>query len=297
MKRRTFLTTATATTGSLLANHHSEKKISSENSNIYLSLKDNMIGEGGSLAEKYALIKELGYDGVELSVPKRVNLEEAVTASKKADLPIHGSVNSVHWSIKMSSPDEAERAKADAAMKACLLETHQAGGSSVLLVPGVAGGEVSQKQAWDRSIVEIQKCLPLASKLGLHIGIENVWNGMFYDPKGPNTQTADLLKNYLDEINSPWVGSYFDIGNHQRFGKPAEWIKILGRRIMKLDVKDWGVKGGFGKIGEGDVDWPAVRASLQDIGYSGWATAEVGGGKKNRLAEILKNMRTHLLGK
>ena len=120
---------------------------------------------------------------------------------------------------------------------------------------------------------------------------------MFYDSKGPNTQSADQLAKYLDEINSPWVGSYFDIGNHQRFGKPAEWIRTLGKRIVKLDVKDWGKKGGFGKIGSGDVDWPAVRTALKDIGFTGWATAEVGGGNKDRMAEVLKNMQTHLLEK
>lgn len=292
MKRRTFLTTATATLGSLLADPAAPKT----DSGIYLSLKQGMIGGGGSIEEKFRLVKELGYDGVEMSGPKGLNLTEAMAASKSLSLPIHGSVNGVHWQIKMSSADAEERAKAVEAMATCLKEVHQVGGSAVLLVPGVVGGDVTPKQAWDRSIIEIQKLLPLASKLGIHILIENVWNGMFYDPKGPNTQSADLLKNYLDEINSPWVGSYFDIGNHQRFGKPAEWIKTLGKRIVKLDVKDWGIKNGFGKIGEGDVDWPAVRAALKEIGYSGWATAEVGGGSKERLAEVLQNMRTHLLG-
>ncbi|MDB4537304.1 sugar phosphate isomerase/epimerase, partial [Akkermansiaceae bacterium] len=182
-------------------------------------------------------------------------------------------------------------------LKTCISESHALGGSSVLLVPGVVGKDVTHQQAWDRSIEGIKQALPLAARLGIHILIENVWNGMFYDPKGPNTQSAEQLAKYLDEINSPWVGSYFDIGNHQRFGKPAEWIRTLGKRIVKLDVKDWGVKGGFGKIGEGDVDWPAVRSALRDINYTGWATAEVGGGKKERLAEVLKNMQTHLLGK
>lgn len=292
MIRRVFLTTASATIGSVLAGP-GEKKPASD---IYLSLKQGMIGAGASLEEKFKIIKELGYDGLEIGSPGGVNLTEARTLSRTLALPIHGSVNGVHWQIKMSSADEGERAKAVEAMTRCIEEVHEVGGSSVLLVPGVVGGEVTPKLAWERSIVEIQKLLPLASKLGIHILIENVWNGMFYDPKGPNTQSADLLKNYLDEINSPWVGSYFDIGNHQRFGKPAEWIKTLGKRIVKLDVKDWGVKAGFGKIGEGDVDWPAVRAALKDIGYSGWATAEVSGGNKERLAEILQNMRTHLLG-
>ena len=292
MKRRAFLTTASGVISSALAAPTPSKK----SSPIYLSLKDGMIGGKGSLEEKYQLMKDLGYDGVEFSVPGRSDIEQAIAASKKVKLPIHGGVNMRHWNIKMSSPNEEERTKAVEAMKNSLKEVNQVGGTSVLLVPGVAGGKVTQKEAWDRSIVEIKKCLPLASKLGMHILIENVWNGMFYDPKGSNTQSADRLKNYLDEIGSPWVGSYFDIGNHQRFGKPAEWIKTLGRRIVKLDVKDWGIKNGFSKIGEGDVDWPAVRKSLDEIGYSGWATAEVGGGNKERLAEVLKNMRTHLLG-
>jgi hexulose-6-phosphate isomerase len=82
----------------------------------------------------------------------------------------------------------------------------------------------------------------------------------------------------------------FDIGNHQKYGKPAEWIRTLGRRIVKLDVKDWGVQAGWAKIGEGDIDWADVRRALVEIGYTGWAAAEVGGGGKDRLAEVSRNM-------
>ena len=130
----------------------------------------------------------------------------------------------------------------------------------------------------------------------MHILIENVWNRFLYDHDGPADQTADKLAKYIDEINSPWVGSYFDIGNHQKYGKPADWIRTLGKRIVKLDVKDWGVKAQWAKIGGGDVDWPDVRKALAEIGFTGWATAEVGGGNRARCAEILANMRTHLLG-
>ncbi len=91
-------------------------------------------------------------------------------------------------------------------------------------------------------------------------------------------------------------GLLFHIGNHQKFGKPAEWIRQLGKRIVKLDVEDWGVEKAFCKIGEGDVDWSAVRAARAGIRYTGWATAEVAGGGRDRCAEILANMRKHLLG-
>jgi len=295
MNRRAFLATSAGATATLIADHHGGKP-KTDHGAFYLAVKSGMVGTGGSLTEKYKLLKELGYDGVEGGAPFNNDPEDFRAASKAAGLPIHGVVNGIHWGTKLSAESDEERERALNGLFKCIEQSYAIGGSSVLLVPGVVGKGATPKQAWDRSIVGIRKALPLASKLGIHILIENVWNGMFYDPKGPNTQTAEPLKNYLDEINSPWVGSYFDIGNHQKFGKPAEWIKTLGRRIVKLDVKDWGVKGGFTKIGEGDVDWPAVRAALKDIGFQGWATAEVGGGKKDRLAEVLANMRTHLVG-
>ena len=295
MQRRHFLTLAAASTGSLLADHHG-KKPSSKPSNILLSLKDNMVGEGATFHDKCRLVKELGYDGIEVHGPNLLKPADVRAASAATKLPVHGMVNAVHWQKRLSDPSAEKRAESRLALIACLKEISAMGGSSVLLVPGVAGGKVTQKEAWDRSVEQIRMTLPTAAKLGVHIIIENVWNGMFYDPKGPNTQTADRLANYIDEIDSPWVGSYFDIGNHQRFGKPADWIRTLGKRIVKLDVKDWGIKNGFGNIGQGDVDWPAVRTALQEIGYTGWATAEVRGGKKDRLAEILQNMQTHLLG-
>ena len=56
---------------------------------------------------------------------------------------------------------------------------------------------------------------------------------------------------------------------------PAEdWVRTLGRRIVKLDIKVWGQKNGFCRLGEGDVNWPEVQKALVKIGFSGWATRE-----------------------
>jgi hexulose-6-phosphate isomerase len=166
----------------------------------------------------------------------------------------------------------------------------------VLVVPGVVDAKTNHDDACSRSIEQIRKALPLAAQLGVHVLIENVWNRMFYTEDGGNAQSAEKLAAYIDQIGSPWVGSYFDIGNHQRFGKPAEWIRTLGKRIVKLDCKDWSVKGGFGKIGEGEIDWPDVRKALTEIGYTGWATAEVQGGDRAACGEILGQMKKYLLG-
>jgi L-ribulose-5-phosphate 3-epimerase len=263
---------------------------------IKLSLKCGMAQFGANLEEKFRILKELGYDGVELDSPGGQDKAEALAASKATGLPIHGVVDSIHWKTRLSDPDAAIREEGLKGLLTAIRESHACGGSSVLLVPGVVDAKTNHDDACARSITEIRKALPLAAELGVHILIENVWNRMFYTEDGGPAQSAEKLKAYLDEVDSPWVGSYFDIGNHQRFGKPAEWIRTLGKRIVKLDCKDWGVKGGFGKIGEGDVDWPEVRKALAEIGYTGWATAEVQGGDRAACGEILAQMNKHLIG-
>ena len=193
----------------------------------------------------------------------------------------------------MSDPSPETRAKALSGLLTAIRESHFVGGTAVLLVPGSATDPQTenQEQVWERSIEQIRKALPVAARLGIHILIENVWNRFCYDHDGPNNQSADLLAKYIDEINSPWVGVYFDIGNHQKYGKPADWIRTLGRRIVKIDVKEWGQKGGFGSpIGEGDVDWADVRKALGETRFTGWSTAEVRGGDRRRIKEVAARM-------
>jgi hexulose-6-phosphate isomerase len=282
------------TMASLQADHHNVK-----GNRIYKSIKMGMFSEKISVHEKFKLMKEMGFDGAELNSPGGVNKEEALNASRELGFPIHGVVDSIHWGIRLSDPDPAVREKGLQGLLTAMKDTHFVGGNAVLLVPGAARDpeKESHGHVWTRSIEQIKKALPTASKLGVRILIENVWNNFLYDPKGDNDQSASLLAAYLDEINSPWVGSYFDIGNHQRFGKPAEWIRTLGHRIGQLDVKDWGVDHGFCKIGEGDVDWADVRSALHQIGYTGWATAEVSGGDRHRIKDISERMDQYLLGK
>ncbi|MFC4993972.1 sugar phosphate isomerase/epimerase family protein [Rubritalea tangerina] len=296
--RRTFLSTSFLAAAGLSTRSFAQETAapSFTTDQIKLSLKIGMVGFGKTPDEKFKGIKDLGYDGMELNSPGGLDKKACLAASQKYNFPIHGVVNSTHWRTQLSNPSAEIREKALQDLLTAIDDSALCGGHAVLLVPAVVNKKVSTQEAWDRSIEVIHKALPHAAQKGQHILIENVWNNFLYDPKGGNAQSADQLKKYLDEINSPWVGSYFDIGNHQRFGKPADWIRTLGKRIVKLDVKDWGIKNGFCKIGEGDVDWADVRRALKEINYSGWATAEVRGGNQERCAEILKNMQTHLLG-
>ncbi len=284
--RRTFLkSTACLTVGALASAHGiavaAEAERTHENKGrIFISNKGGFIGKDEESAiktmEEY---KRLGFDGIETQSPG-LNVEAVNAARAKVNYTVHGIVDQIHWNQRLSSPDAAVREVGVQGLLTAIRDCKSVGGSAVLLVPGkVTGADETHDDVWKRSIVEIRKVLPLASELGIRVLIENVWNGF--------CETPEQYRDYIDEINSPWVGAYFDIGNVRKFGKPEEWIAVLGSRVVKLDVKDWGVKNGFCRLGEGDVDWPAVRAALKQIGFTGWATRE---GRDNSLEDTVELM-------
>jgi hexulose-6-phosphate isomerase len=155
------------------------------------------------------------------------------------------------------------------------------------LVPAVVNKEVSYQDAYLRSQLEIRKALALAEKLEVRIAIENVWNQFLLSPLE--------AQRYIDEFNSPWVGWHLDVGNIINYGWPEQWIQILGKRIVKLHIKDFsrkkrdeeGLWAGFKvNLWEGDCDWPAVMQALDAIGFRGWGSAELAGGGRERLKDI-----------
>lgn len=255
------------------------------------ALKYGMIGDGDTVLAKFQLIKELGFDGVEMDSPSGIDLDEVLAAKKETGIEIPGVVDSAHWSKPFSSADAAVRAEGVAALETALRDCKKLGGTSVLVVPAIVNAGTSYDEAYKRSQEEIGKLVPLAEELDVQIAFENVWNNFLLSPME--------AARYVDEFESSHVGFHFDIGNIVLYGWPAQWIKILGKRIFKLDIKDYSRKklndegrwAGFKvQIGEGDSDWPAVMRALEEIGYEGWGAAEVSGGGRERLAQIAANM-------
>ncbi|MCH1502309.1 MAG: sugar phosphate isomerase/epimerase, partial [Verrucomicrobiales bacterium] len=192
--------------------------------------------------------------------------------------------------VRHTDPDAAVRAKALEALKEGLRQTKAVGGHTLLLVVG-HGKDGPEKEIWPRSIENIAKAIPLAAELGVAIAIENVWNHFCYDHEGVAGQNAEKFVRYVDEFNSPWVGMQFDIGNHWKYGSMGDWIRALGKRVIKLDVKGFSRKANkFTKIGEGDLDFTDVCKALTEINFHGWCAAEVGGGDIARLKEVSANM-------
>lgn len=232
--------------------------------------------------EKMRQLKELGFDGIEGSGPG-MQVDRMKKACSEIGLAIHGLVYSKHWHTRLSDPNPAIREKSRLGLAQTMKEAKSVGGSSVLLVPGKVNGEKeTHQQVWDRSIEQIQKLLPLAMELEIHILIETVWNGFCYKP--------EQFRDYIDAIDSPWVKAYYDIGNMQKYGPSHKWIRVLGNRTLKLDVKDWGSRNGFCPLGQGDVDWKKVRQELEQINFTGWATREGNDGGVGKTARLMNEL-------
>jgi hexulose-6-phosphate isomerase len=237
----------------------------------------------GSPLESFKLLKEAGFDGVELISPNQLDLAEVLAARDKTGLIIHGVSGSVHWKDPLSDPDPAVVERGLAAIRKEFADCKAYGGTTVLVVPAVVNKKVHYRDAYLRSQENIRKLIPDAQKHGIKIAIEEVWNKFLLSPVE--------FARYIDEFDSPWVGAYFDVGNVVEFGYPEEWIRELGKRILKIHIKEYAKPKRFDyRLGEGEIDWSAVRSALTDVGYDGWITAEVGFGDLAAMKDVVARM-------
>jgi len=268
-----------------------------EGKRILLSCKLSMIqseanGRSLSLVERLKMAHQAGFDGVDFDEAGKFTVDQARSAVQESGVFCHNAINHEHWSKRLTSPNEDDRRTGVANIAHCIRVSHAIGGSGVLIVVG-RGDDGSESEVNQRARTEIKKLLPLAASLGQPILIENVWNKMHYDHDKPPEQSPNRFVEFVDSFSSPWVGMYYDIGNHWKYGQPREWLRAFGHRCVKLDIKGFSrAKDKFVDIAsaDDDVPWDQVRQGLDDIGWSGWTTAEVGGGDTQRLTVVRKQM-------
>jgi L-ribulose-5-phosphate 3-epimerase len=289
--RRAFLETALAASALAALRPRTAAAAGPIKKAVLLSMLPKELG----FRERFQLAKDVGFEGIEIgtvSDPKEA--DEIKDASQKTGLFVHSVMNAEHWRSPLSSADPAVVAKSVSGMETSLRNAKLWGASVVLLVPAVVNPETGYHDAWTRSQKVIrERILPLATELKVIVGIEEVWNKFLLSPLE--------LNKYVDEFASPWVRAYVDVGNMVFYGYPQDWIRTVGKRTVRLHLKDFKLDRPNGtfqwkNLGEGDIDWPEVRKSLADVGYEGWATVELSGGDAAYLKDVSARFDRFLAG-
>jgi len=269
------------------------------------TLKKSLIGK--PTVETLTAWKEAGFHGIESN--DRGAAPEAAAEARKTAEKLGMKIHAVLYG--WANFNQADKVEGDVASVAASLRTCQAyGADALLLVPCRIGGkDMKMPEAWefdiefdektghvrrvaqgdnapfaayiaahnqavDTSRAAVKRLIPTAEKCGVIIALENVWNNLWVKPA--------FFAHFVRSFDSPWVQAYFDIGNHVKYAPPQEWIKALGKLIVKCHVKDFklnpdGHGGKFVHPRDGSIDWPAVRKCLDEVGYNGWMTIEDGG--------------------
>ena len=262
---------------------------------IRKAVLNTMLPQDLSYQQRFALARAAGFEGIEMqTIASADEAAEVLAASKATGLAVHSVMNADHWRFPLSSRDPAVVARSVAGMETSLRNAAQWGADAVLLVPAVVDAETSYADAWTRSQRVIrERLLPMADALNVVIAVEEVWNKFLLSPLE--------FARYVDEFDSPRLKAYFDVGNIVFYGFPQDWIRVLGSRIVKVHLKDFELDRPNGRffwrnVGQGDIDWIAVRQALTEIGFTGYVTTEVAGGDAAYLADLSQRVDRFLAG-
>lgn len=282
--RRSFLkyaASATIATGFLSPSERAQA--GRTGARLRKALQFGMLPKNLSDADKFKLARTCGFEGIEGSPMSDLGAAKRLgDLAKEAGTPIHSIVFG-GWHAPFSSSDPKVIEKGLAGMETALRSAEALGANAVLLVPGVLNEEVGYGQAYERSQRHIRKLLPLAEELRIIIAVENVWNKFLLSPLE--------FARYVDEFDSPWLKAYFDVGNVIIYGYAQDWIRTLGKRIVKIHLKDFMREGYQWKnLLEGDVNWKQVRLALEEIGYDGFMTPELRGGDQEYLTDLFERI-------
>jgi hexulose-6-phosphate isomerase len=280
MERRSFLKyTAAAGLGVSLLGRGGRAEQKKGGAKLRKALQIGMLPKDLSDADKFKLAKKCGYEGIEGNPMDDLDAARQLgKLARDAGVPIHSIVYG-GWGAPFSDPDPKVIEKGLADMQTALRSAKALGADAVLLVPAIVTETVGYGDAYKRSQEHIRKLLPLAKELEVIIAVENVWNKFLLSPLE--------FARYVDQFESPWLKAYFDIGNVIIYGYSQDWIRTLGKRLVKIHLKDFKRQGYQWKnLLEGDVSWLEVRRALEEIEYNGFLTPELSGGDEAYLTEL-----------
>jgi L-ribulose-5-phosphate 3-epimerase len=238
-----------------------------------------------TFAEMFCDISTAGFDGIELNLDAEDYGRHSLTMNTgkdtfteinrleaEYDLPVI-SISTSMIGGRLGSDEKAVRESGKDIIRKQLECAEALGADSILVVPGGMTEKISLLHAYENSYATVEELKLEIEAAKITVGLENVWNGFFTSPFD--------MKNFIDRLDSIYIGAYFDVGNVMAFSDPECWIEILGNRIRKIHVKDFkrisniNSGGCFVNLLEGDINWSKVITALYDADYDSYLTAEL----------------------
>jgi hexulose-6-phosphate isomerase len=252
----------------------------------YRSFPGGMTGEKDPF-EAIAEARRMGYEAIELAtgLAGRFTLDadegfcrRLADHARRAGIDLSSLATVLHWECSLVDADPAVRRRSIDLTRRVLQQAAWLGVDAVLVIPGHVdifwnpkAAVVPYETAYERSLAAFRELRSEAERLKVALCLENVWNRFLLSPLE--------FRDFIDRVESPWVGSYFDVGNSFLLGYPEQWIAILGRRIRRVHVKDFrrtvGTIDGFCPLFDGEIDWRRVMEALRAVGYDGYITGEM----------------------
>ncbi len=254
-----------------------------------------------SIKQCMKLAKQAGFEGIELALSAEgpLNLDSTKDQldnirqnAAEFDISINALATGLYWQYSFTSDQAWVREKAKLVARRQIEIASALGADTILVCPGAVGVDFQPNEvvpdansieffvgseiidydvAYERSLAALKELAEFAEEHKVRMGIENIWNKFLLSPLE--------MRRFIDEIDSPWVGAWVDVANMLMFGYPEQWLKILGKRVVKVHFKDFRRSinnlNGFVDLLSGDVNWKAVKSTLDYIGYDGWVNAEM----------------------
>jgi L-ribulose-5-phosphate 3-epimerase len=256
---------------------------------------------GSSISDCMSLAKRAGFEGIELALNEdgpvsllsnAQQMRQIKDMANDIGLELPSLATGLYWRYSLTDNDPKIRSKAQDIVKKQLELAAALDARVILVVPGLVQGQADGKNgavpydvAYARAAEALHELKRDAESAKVVIGIENVWNKFLLSPLE--------MKAFIDDLDSPYVGAYLDVGNVVISGYPEQWISILGRRIKMVHFKDYRSAAcglaGFVDLLAGDVDFASVMSAFEQIGYDDYAFAEMIPPYKQHPEQIIYN--------
>lgn len=138
----------------------------------------------------------------------------------------------------------------------------------VILCAMDAPADQPYDESFDRWVDGFGEIMPAAEQAGVVMAPESVGR--------THPQSAERFQRLVAAVDSPQIGVYFDVGNaHTQGFDPAADLRALGGIISQIHTKE---PDQIPLMGTGPLDWDAIFAAIEAIGYDGWLVLETSTG-------------------